>query len=218
MLPLSCLLGRGLDVEIFEPVTVQHHHAGFFRVGGIDQHALGHLVLNSGAPPGLRRDPGGARIGGRRNRRGGRGWPAAQGSEHGRPNAGALSSARADGGCRDRGLAWRRSMIGDGHRSLACGPTRSVASAAPVKQSCRAARSRSAGPRRADGAARAMTRQRRDVRRSRGPHAAERAVQPDGAVAPPDPVPAAARPLVQARHRSGRTMKQTGRAASDVDR
>ena len=26
------LLGRGLDVEVFEAVTVQHHHAGFFRV------------------------------------------------------------------------------------------------------------------------------------------------------------------------------------------
>ncbi len=39
---LELLLGRCLDVEIFEAVTVQHHHAGFFRVCGIDQHAFGH--------------------------------------------------------------------------------------------------------------------------------------------------------------------------------
>ncbi len=39
---LELLLGGGLDVEILEPATVQHHHAGFFRVGGIDQHTLGH--------------------------------------------------------------------------------------------------------------------------------------------------------------------------------
>ena len=32
----------GLDVEIFKSVTVQHHHAGFFRVAGIDEKALGH--------------------------------------------------------------------------------------------------------------------------------------------------------------------------------
>ena len=45
-------LARRLDVEIFQPVTVQHHHAGFFRVRGIDQHAFGHSVLNSDGPPG----------------------------------------------------------------------------------------------------------------------------------------------------------------------
>ena len=39
---LELPLRRCLDVEILEPVTVQHHHAGFFRVGGVDQHALGH--------------------------------------------------------------------------------------------------------------------------------------------------------------------------------
>ena len=49
--PLELPLGRCLDVEILETVTVQHHHAGFFRVGGVDQHALGHSVLNSGVPP-----------------------------------------------------------------------------------------------------------------------------------------------------------------------
>ena len=46
------LLGRGLDVEILEAVTVQHHNAGFFRVGGVDQHAFGHGSCVSGAPAG----------------------------------------------------------------------------------------------------------------------------------------------------------------------
>ena len=34
-------IGR-LDVEILKPVTIQHHHAGFFRVAGVDQHFFGH--------------------------------------------------------------------------------------------------------------------------------------------------------------------------------
>ncbi len=46
---LELPLRRSLDVEILEAATVQHHDAGFFRVGGIDQHALGHLGENSGA-------------------------------------------------------------------------------------------------------------------------------------------------------------------------
>ena len=49
--PFELSLRRCLDVEIFKPGTVQHHNAGFFRVCGIDQHALRHLVLNSGRPP-----------------------------------------------------------------------------------------------------------------------------------------------------------------------
>ena len=58
---LQLLFGGSLDIEIFEPITVQHHHAGFFRVCGIDQHAFGHLVAHSGAPPAraLRRGGGG---------------------------------------------------------------------------------------------------------------------------------------------------------------
>ena len=47
---LQLPLGRRLDVVVFEAVTVQHHNAGFFRVGGIQQHALGHSALNSGGP------------------------------------------------------------------------------------------------------------------------------------------------------------------------
>ena len=39
---LELLLRGCLDVVIFEPVTVQHDHAGFFRVGRVDQHAFGH--------------------------------------------------------------------------------------------------------------------------------------------------------------------------------
>ena len=43
----------GLEVEILNPVPVQHHHPRLFGVGGIDQHALGHGRRNS-APPGAR--------------------------------------------------------------------------------------------------------------------------------------------------------------------
>ncbi|MFC7691387.1 hypothetical protein ACFQY5_19255 [Paeniroseomonas aquatica] len=39
---LERTFGRGLEVEFLEPRAVQHHHAGFFRVGCVDQHALGH--------------------------------------------------------------------------------------------------------------------------------------------------------------------------------
>ena len=38
---------RGFEVEILQPVAVQHHHAGFFRVGGVDQHALCHRRVGS---------------------------------------------------------------------------------------------------------------------------------------------------------------------------
>ena len=48
---LELALGRCLDIEILQPATVQHHDAGLFRVRGIDQHTLGHLVLNSDRPP-----------------------------------------------------------------------------------------------------------------------------------------------------------------------
>ena len=47
---LELLLSGTLDVEIFEAVTVQHHHAGFFRVGGIDQHNFGHQAVLSDGP------------------------------------------------------------------------------------------------------------------------------------------------------------------------
>ena len=61
---LQLLFGGSLDIEIFEPITVQHHHAGFFRVCGIDQHAFGHLVAHSGAPPArAHRRGGGGKIG-----------------------------------------------------------------------------------------------------------------------------------------------------------
>ena len=31
-----------LNVEILKPVTIQHHHAGLFRVAGVDQHFFRH--------------------------------------------------------------------------------------------------------------------------------------------------------------------------------
>ena len=39
---LELALGGSLDVVVFEAVTVQDHHAGLFRVGGVDQHAFRH--------------------------------------------------------------------------------------------------------------------------------------------------------------------------------
>ena len=46
--PFELAFRRCLDVEILESVTVQHHYAGFFRMRGVDQHTLRHLVVNSG--------------------------------------------------------------------------------------------------------------------------------------------------------------------------
>ncbi len=57
------LPGLGLDVEILESATFQHHDAGFFRMGGIDEHTLGHKEANSGASK-PRGNPMGARPGG----------------------------------------------------------------------------------------------------------------------------------------------------------
>ncbi len=47
---LELLFRRRFDVVIFETITVQYHHAGFFRVALIDQHALRHRGVNSGRP------------------------------------------------------------------------------------------------------------------------------------------------------------------------
>ena len=65
---LELALGCCFYVEIFKPVTIQHHDAGFFRVAGIDQHTFGHVVVNSGTPPrpgapGPGRSPAGGGIG-----------------------------------------------------------------------------------------------------------------------------------------------------------
>ena len=40
--PFELLLGRGFEVKVFELMVVDHHHPGFFRMGGVDQHAFRH--------------------------------------------------------------------------------------------------------------------------------------------------------------------------------
>ena len=54
---LQMSLGGCLNVEILKLGTVQHHDAGFFRVRGVDQHALRHKVRNSEKPNGIRGPP-----------------------------------------------------------------------------------------------------------------------------------------------------------------
>ena len=40
---------RRFEVELFDAVTSQHHHPGFFRVGGVDDHFVCHEKLSRGA-------------------------------------------------------------------------------------------------------------------------------------------------------------------------
>jgi hypothetical protein len=35
-------LGGGLKIKLFDPGTVHNHHAGLFRVAGVDEHTFGH--------------------------------------------------------------------------------------------------------------------------------------------------------------------------------
>ena len=44
------LVGR-FEVEFLDPVTSQHHHPGLFRVGGVDDHLVGHGKLSRRATP-----------------------------------------------------------------------------------------------------------------------------------------------------------------------
>ena len=34
-------VGR-LEVEFLDPIAAQHHHPGFLRMGGVDEHFVGH--------------------------------------------------------------------------------------------------------------------------------------------------------------------------------
>ncbi len=47
--PFACRL----EVELFDPITPEHHHPGFFRVRGVDDHFVCHEELSCGA----RKDP-----------------------------------------------------------------------------------------------------------------------------------------------------------------
>ena len=155
---LELALGRCLDIEILEPVTIQHHHAGFFRVRGVDQHSLGHLVLNSDRPPGgAARIPVGCAPAG-----GGIGvWegagPSAQGSEH-RPaeHCGSVSSHPERWGLTPNSLVPGRTRI---MLPTIISPWRP--GLAPGEVDCLPARSRQPIPGALASAARAVTRQRR---------------------------------------------------------
>ena len=39
------LLGGGFEIEFFDAITSEHHHPGFFRMGCVDQHFVGHGKL-----------------------------------------------------------------------------------------------------------------------------------------------------------------------------
>ena len=56
----------GLEIEFLDPVSVNHDHAGLFRVGGIDEHFLSHSVLMRPARRDRRPEPGGAIVQGGR--------------------------------------------------------------------------------------------------------------------------------------------------------
>jgi hypothetical protein len=37
---------RGFEVEFLDPVAAQHHHPGLLRMGGIDEHLVGHETVS----------------------------------------------------------------------------------------------------------------------------------------------------------------------------
>ena len=37
------LLAGGFEIEFFDPVTLEHDHPGFFRMGRVDNHLVGHV-------------------------------------------------------------------------------------------------------------------------------------------------------------------------------
>ena len=39
------LLRGGFEIEFFDAITSEHHHPGFFRMGCVDQHFVGHCKL-----------------------------------------------------------------------------------------------------------------------------------------------------------------------------
>ena len=47
-----------LEIKFFDTRSIHHHNAGFFRVGGVDQHSFGHQNFPCGARPTLMRGAG----------------------------------------------------------------------------------------------------------------------------------------------------------------
>ncbi len=49
-------LGGGLEIKFLDPGTVENDHPCFFRVVGVDEHALGHESLRRAREQGRRHD------------------------------------------------------------------------------------------------------------------------------------------------------------------
>ena len=39
---------RGLEIKLFDAISANHNHPGLFRVGGVDQHFVGHFSTHDG--------------------------------------------------------------------------------------------------------------------------------------------------------------------------
>ena len=119
---LQRLAGGCLEVELLEPVAIQHHHAGFFRVGCVDQHALGHDGMHS-APR--------------------RAWGAGDGTGWNRPKSDGLRGA-ARSMRRRRSVLSRRGDATGRPRRESAGPDRGVApgSVPPMRGGAHVARAK----------------------------------------------------------------------------
>jgi hypothetical protein len=47
-IPAQLLALRGLEIKLFDAIAADHDNPGFFRVGGIDQHLVGHVLTLGG--------------------------------------------------------------------------------------------------------------------------------------------------------------------------
>jgi hypothetical protein len=47
-IPAELLALRGFEIKLFDAIAADHHDPGFFRMGGIDQHLVGHLKTLGG--------------------------------------------------------------------------------------------------------------------------------------------------------------------------
>ena len=46
---------RRLEVELLDPIAAQHHHPGLLRMGGVDEHFVGHEIISWRRAKALRR-------------------------------------------------------------------------------------------------------------------------------------------------------------------
>ena len=54
-IPAQLLALRGLEIKFFDAIAADHDDPGLFRVGGIDQHLVGHFGALDGGGRGARR-------------------------------------------------------------------------------------------------------------------------------------------------------------------